>query len=251
MTQSILDHDIISQRYFFPRREELADPFWVQSGDIQLACYYRQKFPGAKTVIFFHGNGELAADYIDLYVPLMEQMGYNCFLAEYRGYGMSSGVPALVAMLSDVKRMVEALDQPPQNLVLFGRSTGSIYAVHGASLFPHIAGLVVESGLADLFERLLLRVRPEELNSSIEDLQREVDIHLDMQEKLSRYKGRSLIMHARNDSLVHFSHGQRLYEWASQPKTLKLFEHGDHNDIFPSNAQQYIQSLGEFLEGLA
>ncbi len=250
MDKSILDHEIISTRYFFPRQEGFDDPFWVDCGNAELACYYQHKFSDAKTVIFFHGNGEIAADYINLYVPVMEQLGCNCFLAEYRGYGMSTGIPGLVSMLADVEAMIKAIDQPSKNLVLFGRSTGSLYAIHGAFLFPDIGGLIIESGIADMFERLLMRVRPEELNITLQQLQEEVGTYFDMQDKLRRYKGQSLIMHARHDSLVHFTHAQALHEWAPEPKTLKLFENGDHNDIFYANAKEYLQLLKDFLGSL-
>ena len=108
MTQSILDHPLVSERYFFPRREQFKDPFWVDCGDVQLSCYYQQKYPDAKTIVFFHGNGEIVPDYLELFVPVFDQMGYNLFLAEYRGYSMSTGVPAMVAMLGDVEHIIKA-----------------------------------------------------------------------------------------------------------------------------------------------
>lgn len=250
MSRSILDHKIVSSRYFFPRGEEFKNPFWVDCGDARLSCCYRKNSPGAKTIVFFHGNGEIVADYIDFFIPIFDQLGFNCFLAEYRGYSMSTGTPGLVRMLSDVKHIIEAIDQPLNRLVLFGRSVGSIYAIHGVSLFPDIAGLIIESGIAEVFERLLLRVRPEELNIALEVMEEEVATHFNMQDKLQKYTNPLLIMHAKHDSLVHFSHGQRLYEWSPQPedvKTLKLFEKGDHNDIFAVNAHDYIQQLASFL----
>lgn len=250
MSRSILDHKIVSSRYFFPRGEEMKNPFWVDCGDARLSCYYREKNPEAKTIVFFHGNGEIVSDYIDFFIPIFDQLGLNCFLAEYRGYSMSTGTPGLVKMLSDVKPILNAIDQPLNRLVLFGRSVGSIYAIHGVSLFPEIGGLIIESGIAEVFERLLLRVRPEELDISLEVMEEEVATHFNMQDKLQKYTGPLLVMHAEHDSLVHFSHGQRLYEWSQQPegtKILKIFENGDHNDIFAVNAQDYIQQLAAFL----
>jgi len=245
--QSILDHQILSSRYFFPRRDGFDEPFWVENGDVQLACYYKEKHPDAMTVIFFHGNGEVVADYINLYVPLMDQLGCNCCLAEYRGYGMSSGDPTLVAMLSDVKAVVDALQKPREKIVLFGRSVGSIYAVHGVSVYPDIAGLVIESGIADVYERIMMRLAPGELGKSNEELFHQVQTHLDAEGKLNGFKGRSLVMHARHDSLVDLGHGQALYGFLPEPRRLKIFEKGDHNDIFSVNAGEYIEELRDFL----
>ena len=171
MTESILNHPLISQQYFFPRPDGFEQPFWVDCGQIRLGCYYHRPHPGAKTVVHFHGNGEVVSDYLTDFVPAINRLGYNCFLAEYRGYGLSSGRPALVDMLADVEQIITAIGQPPEKLVLFGRSVGSIYARHGVSCFPNIAGLIIESGIADPLERLLLRVDPREVGATLEQLE--------------------------------------------------------------------------------
>lgn len=250
MPQSILNHPLITQNYFFPRPASFANPFWVETGQVKLGCYYHQKYADAKTIIHFHGNGEVVSDYLPDFVTIIEQLGYNCFLAEYRGYGMSSGVPALGAMLADVEAIIKATQQPPENLILFGRSVGSIYALQGVSRFPSIAGLIIESGIADPLERLLLRVQPQALNATDEQVQTAVTHYLNHQNKLAIYNGATLIMHTRYDGLVDLIHGQQLYEWASEPKTLKIFERGNHNTIMGVNFQEYFQSVQAFIESL-
>ncbi|HLP47498.1 MAG TPA: alpha/beta hydrolase [Candidatus Kapabacteria bacterium] len=250
MSSSIFDHPLVTERYFFPRHEAFENPFWVDCGDARLACYFHHKHPGAKTVIFFHGNGEVVADYIDLYVPVFDQMGCNILLAEYRGYGMSTGTPALAGMLDDVSAIIDSVNQPPEQLILFGRSIGSLYALHGVYLFPTTAGLIIESGIADILERVLLRVQPSEMIVSMETLQEEVKKVFNHRQKLAGYKGATLIMHAKHDSLVNVSHGQQLHDWAPEPKTLMLFEQGDHNDILMANAQEYVLSIYRFLSTL-
>jgi uncharacterized protein len=57
-------------------------------------------------------------------------------LAEYRGYGMSTGHPSLVDMLDDVTAIIQhvgRLNIPAQKVILFGRSIGSPHALHGVS----------------------------------------------------------------------------------------------------------------------
>ena len=54
--------------------------------------------------------------------------------------------PALGAMLDDVPRVIRGLDLAPNELVLFGRSVGSIYAIHATLHFPDVAGLIIELG---------------------------------------------------------------------------------------------------------
>ncbi|MDJ0838294.1 MAG: alpha/beta hydrolase [Acidobacteriota bacterium] len=244
---TVLDHPAINQRYFFPRPSPLPGAFQVDCGDAVLSCYFHRPFPKAKTLVHFHGNGEIVADYIPGFVEAVaERTGLNCFLAEYRGYGASTGIPLMVTMLGDVKPIIEAIGLPPEELILFGRSVGSLYAVHGASLFGNIAGLVIESGIADSMERILMRVSPADLDCTMEELEAEVDAHLNHRRKLEGYTGPALVMHTRVDGIVDVSHGERLYQWAAGPKDLIIFEEGNHNSILGVNADAYFQALKRF-----
>lgn len=104
--KAILNHPLISARYFFPRREIITNPFYVDCGDAKLSCYYHQKYPDAKTIIHFHGNAEVVADQLYSFLPLVDRMRLNIFFAEYRGYGMSTGTPQLLNMLHVVGNLV-------------------------------------------------------------------------------------------------------------------------------------------------
>jgi pimeloyl-ACP methyl ester carboxylesterase len=247
---SILDHPVISTRYFFPRREVLRDAFVVDSDDVKLACYHHSPHRNAKTVVYFHGNGEVVADCVELFAESFARLGLNAFFAEYRGYGMSTGEPALMAMLADVPRMIRALDLPQEKLILFGRSVGSIYALHATSHFPKVAGLVIESGVADPLERILLRVQPEELGVTERELRSEVHAKFDHRKLLGRFKRPSLFMHTRHDGLIDVSHAEQMHGWASGPKKLVVFRHGDHNSIFFANQAAYLTELHEFAKSL-
>jgi pimeloyl-ACP methyl ester carboxylesterase len=247
---SILDHPLISDRYFFPRREGLLDPFMVDSGGVQLACCHYAPHPDAKTIVYFHGNGEVVADCVEFFAEPFTRLGLNVFFAEYRGYGMSTGQPSLAAMLDDVPRIIRALDIPQNRVVLFGRSVGSIYALHATSHFPNVAGLVIESGVADPLERLLLRVAPEELGVTRERLQSEVDALLNHRKLLEGFRRPALFMHTRHDGLIDVSHADRNHDWAGGPKKLVVFERGDHNMIFTANMKAYLKELQEFVESL-
>jgi len=247
---NILDHPLISERYFFPRDGFFKDPFWVDCGDARLACSYHEIDPEAKTLIHFHGNGEIVDDWQGDFVSLIQKMGCNVLLAELRGYGQSSGQPQLGKMLEDVIPTIEALKRPASELIFFGRSVGSIFAIEAAATFPQAAGLILESGVADVQERLLLRIDPWEIGVSAEELAAEIDRSLNHQSKLTDYPGPVLVMHTQHDGLVDVSHGQRLYDWAPGQKRLKIFPQGNHNDIMYVNAREYFGLLAEFISGL-
>ncbi len=246
----LLNHPLITARYFFPRPGFCPDPFWVDCGDASLACFYQGVAPEAATLVHFHGNGEIVDDYLGDFVELIAEMGCNCLLVEYRGYGRSNGAPELGKMLADVSRVIEALGVPQEQLVLFGRSLGSIFALEAAERFPRAAGLVLESGIADVLERLLLRVEPRELGVSAKELTEAVGRCCDHRQKLASFLGPVLVLHARGDSLVDISHGERLYQWAVGPKRQLFFPRGDHNDVMYVNAREYFQALADFIRQL-
>jgi uncharacterized protein len=248
---TILDHPLVSSRYFFPRREAFPNPYWVDAVDgSKLACSYHMANPDALTVVYFHGNGEVVADYLPGFPDWLTRAGYNVLLAEYRGYGMSTGRPALVGMLEDVPAIMRSLSIPDNRLVLFGRSIGSLYAVHGVSRHPRLAGVILESGIAALTERFFMRVQPEELGVPRTALVDELQRHFNYVTKLGGFQGRTLVLHTRHDELVQVRHADMLYAAAPEPKTLHIFDQGGHNDIFYRNSQVYMQLVETFLAAL-
>jgi pimeloyl-ACP methyl ester carboxylesterase len=245
--ETILDHPELSARLFYPWPSRFSEPFYVEGREGRLGCRFNMEFPDGLTMILFHGNGETVADYVDEFAPRIASFGVNLLLAEYRGFGMSDGEPKLAAMLDDIPAIVEACGVDRSRLVFFGRSLGSLYAAHAASLYPDAAGLVLESGIADPLELILLRVEPWQIEATPEELRGEVERVLNQKEKLFTFRGRTLVLHTLNDEIVPVAHGKKLYEWANGPKELVLFERGDHNNIMEVNREGYFGHLAKFL----
>lgn len=248
---TLLDHPLISERYFFPRHEAPASPYWIECDGARLACAWRPTPGPAKgTIVHFHGNGEIVADWLGGFDAFCHHCGWNLLLAEYRGYGGSTGTPQLGQMLKDAPKVIEALDTPPQEMVIFGRSVGSLFALEALDCHPEIAGLVLESSVADVRERLLLRVSPQDIGVNRDEFDQLMSEAFDHQRKLSTYRGRTLVLHAAHDDLVDVSHGERLYAWAGGPKELKILPRGGHNDIMYANSEAYFAALKNFLDML-
>jgi pimeloyl-ACP methyl ester carboxylesterase len=250
MNDPFLDHPLLTSRYFYPWPNNYLEPFFVEGDGLRLGCRYLRPHENAPTIIHFHGNGESVADYIGEFEEIITGLGANLLLAEYRGYGMSNGVPALAAMLDDVKLIVAASGVPPEQIIFFGRSLGSLYAMHGAACYPQAAGLIIESGLADPLERILVRIEPHDVGATLEELQASVDRCFNQREKIAAFKGHVLVMHTRNDDLVSVSHAERLYDWANEPKDLLVFERGDHNTILAANQEAYFAAVGTFIKNI-
>lgn len=246
---SLLDHPLIAARYFFPRTARPRARLDVQAGDASLACALHRADPEGHVLLHFHGNGEVVADWQDGFPEVVARMGWDLLLAEYRGYGASTGEPLLGQMLDDVAAVLRAAG-PPGKVVVLGRSVGSLFALEAVARAPEVAGLVLESAIADPLERLLMRVTPRELGVSAAAFEAEVASRLDHRAKLGGYRGPVLVMHTRHDGLVGVEHAEQLAAWAGGPVTLRIFEEGDHNSILAENEGEYLGLLARFLRGV-
>ncbi|MFZ2088014.1 MAG: alpha/beta fold hydrolase, partial [Desulfobaccales bacterium] len=157
-----LDVPEVLTRLFHPRpefnapgaptsAEELLIP--VASGVVIGARFYAAG-ESKPTLLFFHGNGEIVADYEEL-GPLYQKLGLNFFPVDYRGYGRSTGTPTVTALMADCHVILafvrDWLHQRTFSgpLVVMGRSLGSAAALELAAFHQDLLdGLIIESGFA-------------------------------------------------------------------------------------------------------
>lgn len=246
--ESILDLQAISGCYLFPQARRIPDPFMVQVKGAELACYRKIVDPSKLTLVHFHGNGEAVADYVPWLADKFSILGLNSLLIEYRQYGGSTGKAQLVAMLGDGESVIAAAGLAPEKVIIFGRSIGSLYAIELAHRHPTVAGLVLESGIADPSERFLAYADLAGTGVSQADVIAEAKQKFNHKEKLSGYKNPLLVLHAEQDGLVDISHAERNYKWAaSSQKQLVRFPFGDHNSIMGQNQDEYFKALRSFV----
>jgi hypothetical protein len=208
--------------------------------------------PSFVNVIFFHGNGEIVADYDDL-GPVYRRIGVNFCPVDYRGYGRSTGMPTCSALMRDAHLVMDFLVRYLAErgyggpLVVMGRSLGSAPAIQlAASGDRHpVSGLVIESGFAHAVPLLrLLGVNVERLGLSGTD---PVGNHA----KIRRVFRPTLIIHAELDRIIPFSDALDLYEAsAAMDKRLVRIPDAGHNDIFHHGITQYMAAVKSFIERL-
>ena len=235
----------------FPNPKSPRDAKMIEVDGATIAIHCGELNPAKLTMLHFHGNGETIADYVGSDFHAFNDIGVNMVWVEYRGYGRSTGKPQLVAMLGDGERVVQALGLSFDRVIAFGRSMGSLYAIELASRQPTLAGLVIESGIADPAERFLTYADVAATGSSEDVIRAEVATHFDHQKKLAAYQNPVLILHAENDHLITVSHAERNFKWsASANKKLVVFPYGDHNSIMPFNHAEYFGELRTLVQGI-
>ena len=249
---SILDSAAISGCYLFPQSRLVDDPFIVEVDGIELASFRRVVDPENYTIVHFHGNGEAVADYVPDMADHLASLGLNSLFVEYRQYGGSTGRAQLAAMLGDGQAAVAAAGIAPAKVVAFGRSIGSLYAIELANRLPGIAGLILESGIADPAERFLAYADLAAAGIEETDVLAEVKRDFDHRHKLSGYTGPLLILHTEHDGLVDISHAERNYAWAAGAKKyLVRFSAGDHNSIMAWNRDEYFEAIANLVRELS
>ncbi|MBW1681687.1 MAG: alpha/beta fold hydrolase [Deltaproteobacteria bacterium] len=205
----------------------------------------------APTILFFHGNGEIVADYDDL-GPLYVQNGINFLPVDYRGYGRSGGSPSVTAMMRDCHVIFDFvrdwLEKKGHSgpLVVMGRSLGSASALELAAHYEEaISGLIIESGFALAGPLLrLLGLDTEAMEFKEEAGFRNVD-------KIARYHKPTLVIHAQYDHIIPLSDGVALFE-ASQARNKRFLEikGANHNDIFLRGLDPYMRAIKELMDKL-
>lgn len=249
---SILDHPAISGCYLFPQSRQIDDPFVVQVAGAELACYRKIVDPTVFTMVHFHGNGEAVADYVPWLAREFAAFGLNSLFVEYRGYGGSTGKARLVEMLGDGETVIAAAGIAPERAIAFGRSIGSLYAIELVHRQPTVAGLILESGIADPSERFLAHADLSETGVTEDEVIAEARRKFDHQQKLSGYRNPLLVLHTEHDGLIDISHAQRNFAWAAgSEKRLLRFPAGNHNTIMGLNRVEYFNAIRDFVKIVA
>src|SRR5690606_37448377 len=111
MTDSTPDYSLLDQigasaSMFYPRPEAYPPPEGATDVVIDVApgVHVGTRFyafdRGFPTVLYFHGNGEIASDHDDIAL-FYRDIELNLFVAEFRGYGRSNGTPTAAALVAD------------------------------------------------------------------------------------------------------------------------------------------------------
>lgn len=81
-------------------------------------------------------------------INILYNLGVNCFIFDYRGYGNSEGKPSEEGTYLDVKAAYKWLTEKkgisPDDIIVFGRSLGGSIAAHLASEVK-VGALIIES----------------------------------------------------------------------------------------------------------
>jgi fermentation-respiration switch protein FrsA (DUF1100 family) len=199
--------------------------------------------PSARgTVVHFHGNAGNISHRLE-HIALFRRLGLNALLIDYRGYGLSEGRPSEEGTYRDAmaawRYLTETRGLAPSAIVVHGESLGGAVATW---LAAHVepAALIVESSFtsaadlgAEVYWWLPVRWLARHSYRSLE--------------QLAKVQAPVLIVHSRDDEIVPFHHGQRLYAAAVGAKQF-IETRAGHNIGPAARGAEYAAGMERFLQ---
>lgn len=250
---SLLDRPDIAAVMFYPRHggtplpPGAVDLMAPVAAGVAVHVRLHLPLPEAPTVLFFHGNGEVVADYDDI-APVFAHFGMNLVVADYRGYGISDGSPSFTAMLADAHAVKDAafarLDAEGYTgpRFLMGRSLGALSATElAATDAGGLLGLILESGAAGIrgWSRF---VRPGEDSAAWEALAAA------QRERLRAITLPLLTIHGAWDELIPLDTALEVQQAVgSSEKDLLVIDRAGHNDLMSVGLPRYFSTLAAFV----
>lgn len=189
-------------------------------------------------VLFFHGNGENISTHF-ANVHWLTRYGFDVYLFDYRGYGKSSGVAQLDAVVADMDSMIGyTVSQlnAAEKLIIIGHSLGGSLAIHAVAhseFRQRIHTLVSIEAFADyhdvtqdvLSKNWLTWLIQWPFSFTVDNSYRP----LNAAPRVAPIPW--LIMHSKRDEMIPYYHAEALYAAASEPKKLLAID-SDHNHVF-------------------
>ena len=206
-----------------------------------LSWYHKKNVSDYKTILFLHGNAGSLEDRI-YKLNFLGNLDVNFLIIAWRGYSGSSGKPSEFGLYQDAKSALNWLNSKgitDNKIVLYGESLGTSVAIE-VGQNRNFAGIILEAPFTSMIDigkkhypffpvKLLLKDKYVSKN------------------KIKNIKSPVLVMHGKEDKIVPFYMGKKIYDLANQPKFKYFPDDDDHMMNFDENL---INEIHLFLKNL-
>lgn len=243
---------VFQSRYvYYPESTIVADPSFIglsfedvsfrTKDGVKLFGWFIPNQKSKGVVLFCHGNAGNISHRLDS-IQIFHRLGLDVFIFDYRGYGQSKGKPSEQGTYQDAEAAWRYLTKErhvlTSDIIVIGRSLGG--AIAAWLVMSHASGaLILEStftSLSDIAAKLYpyLPVRPF------------LRFRYTTTDYLCQVKCPVLIVHSRDDEIMPFEHGIRLFKIANEPRRF-LEISGSHNEGFIVSGTRYLRGLNIFI----
>lgn len=235
---------------FYPARDLAATPaalglpfedvFIKTQDNVTIHGWLVKSTTARGTLLFFHGNAGNIGDRLEK-IRLFHQMGLHVLIIDYRGYGKSQGRPSETGIYKDAVAAYDYLrtrqDISASKIVGYGASLGGAAAIDLATK-RDLTALIVDSSFtsaADMAKRVYPFIPAFLIRTKLDSLGKIHNITIP-----------KLFIHSREDELVPFALGEKLYQAAPPPKEF-LEISGGHNTAFDESQEKMMHGIMAFL----
>lgn len=208
------------------------------------------KAPAARrgmTVLYCHGNKESIEPYWDR-VELLYRAGFNVFVFDYEGFGMSEGDCSEEALYADGRAALEYVrsrsDLDPEKIIYYGFSLGAAVAIDLAANARAPRVLICEAPFAS-GEALVQ-------SGALLDVPGSVALKgtYDNAAKIRNVHAPFLLFHGTDDVFIDLTkNGQVIFDNANEPKKFVRVQGAGHSSIpWTMGVSAYLQTLAQFTD---
>ena len=181
--------------------------------NVALHAWYVPVENAKKTLLFFHGNAGNISHRLQS-IQLFHDLGLSVLIIDFRGYGKSEGKTSEFGTYLDARAawnyLISVRGIGEKNIIIFGRSLGAAIA---AQLATNITpgGLILESAFSSAVDmaRAAYWYLPVRLLSRFS---------YPTADFITRVPCPVLVVHSKQDEIVPYSHGRKIYDAAPEPK---------------------------------
>ena len=214
---------------------DFEDVIFENAEGLDLRGWYVPVKNSKLTLLFCHGNGGNIGHRLDS-INIFHDLGLNCFIFDYRGYGNSPGKPSEEGTYADAmaayRWLTEEKKTSVEDIIIFGRSLGGAIAAQLAGGVK-AGALVVESAFTsyvdiakEYYPYMPVRWFARFGYSTIDYIR---SVHCPV-----------MLIYSRDDEIVPYKFGLELYDAANEPKEfIEIF--GGHNDCFLASGKIYTE----------
>lgn len=198
------------------------------------------------SIIYFHGDDKN----IDKFWPrigILDDLGYNIFIFDYQGYGMSEGSPSLGGIYQNSRDALNYLKEKEGlkgPFIYYGFSLGGIFAIELAANKEEPALIILESAPASIDASVRANIRIGIPGSFF------FNETFDNTKLIQDIKAPILFFHGDEDETVSYeNNATHLFDAAQDPKKMITVEGGGHSTVIDTLGRaEYIRLIQDFIE---
>ncbi len=224
---------------------EYEDVTFSAADGTRLSGWYIPAKDSRGTLLFCHGNANNISYELSP-MAMYHKLGFTLFFFDYRGYGHSEGAPSQKGVQLDAQAALDFLLSEKEirldQIILLGRSFGGSVAIPLAAKHAFRA-LIVEASFTSLAD-IGAKMHP---FFPVRQLLRDPYNSIAF---LPAVKSPVLVVHSRDDQLIPYEQGRRLYEAVPEPKQFLEITgpHDNRND--PASQAMYRRGIADYLDWL-